>query len=1122
MKINLLNARSLVEKRLLITIMKTFIFFLCTTVFSLSTTNSFSQEKVLIDQDQLVTVDQVFKIIKKQTNYRFIYPKKAFKNTPKVQLKKGEIGLGELLKKSLSNNSLSFELTENNNILIKKIPIISDVKKPQGIVINGTVNDANGQPLPGANILEKGTLNGTQSDFDGRFSLTVTNEKATLVFSYIGFATQEIAFNGQSNLTITMVEDAAGLDEVVVVGYGTVKKSDLTGAVSSVSEVDLQSRSVPSFQGAIQGRASGVNIRQRGGDLDGDFDIAIRGVSSVTGSNSPLIVVDGVPLFSGSLSTINPKDIASVDILKDASATAIYGARASNGVVIISTKRGKQGKASFTVSTEQGIEEISKRYDLLSTEQQRQLFVDAFTHSGRDITGYDNPSDAVWQIDTDWQDVGTRTAYRQSYNLSAVGGSEKNKYAISAGYLDREGTLLKTDLRQWSLRLNLDSQINDKIKITSSLTGSHQKSNFVPNDSFFGNGYRWLVYQHSYIEPFDEEGNLTAVNTTAAPFFGGNWNPLIDNTLPTRERNRTRILGSVKLDAEIWDGLTVSANIGGDVLLSNDYNFFPVYQIGRFSRNQGSVNQSESQQVNWVADLTLNYKKTFGIHAFDALAGVSVQQFINTGFSANGSGTLNNALNQLSNQSTFNAGGFDVSAGLSSAFFRLNYINNDKYLVTGTIRRDGSSKFGTRNRYGVFPSGSVAWKLSEEAFLEDSSIINNLKLRTSYGLTGNQNIGDFEFITRAGGADYVFGNSAVIGNAPVNIGNEDLKWESAKQFDVGVDVGLFGGRLNFELDYYNKKSEDLLISIPIPFTSGVSERPTVNLGSVKNSGVEFAINSKNLKGGDLTWTTDFNITFNTNKVLDIGTNAVGDPLELPGSTLPLSGNIANLTVAGRPVGAFYMYEFEGIWQLGEEAEAAAFSNSVPGDPKYADLNNNGIFDDGDRTFVGNPHPKFFGGINNTITYKDFSLSVFANFAGGYQLFNSARNFFARSVPFVQNFAEVADYWTPTNPSNEVPRASQGGNTTFLATRVSTRFLEDADFLRIKNVSLSYNLPQTITKKLNMQSVKLTLSGTNLFTFTKYKGLDPEASSVNNLLSVGIDHTPYPLTKVYNFSAAFTF
>ncbi|WP_277483594.1 SusC/RagA family TonB-linked outer membrane protein [Catalinimonas alkaloidigena] len=451
----------------------------------------------------------------------------------------------------------------------------------------------------------------------------------------------------------------------------------------------------------------------------------------------------------------------------------------------------------------------------------------------------------------------------------------------------------------------------------------------------------------------------------------------------------------------------------------------------------------------------------------------------------------------------------------------MNYGFQDKYLLTATVRRDGSSKFGPDKRYGLFPSASVAWRVSQEDFLQSSQLIDDLKFRVSYGLTGNQNIGDFAFITRAGAAPYVFGNSVVVGNAPQNIGNPNLQWEATKQFDIGIDLSLFEGRIYSTLDYYDKQSEDLLISTPIPLTSGVSQDPIVNLGSVKNTGVEFSVLSRNIIGA-FSWTTDFNISYNKNEVIDIGTNSIGEPLEIPGQLIPLSNQQANLTRAGHPVGAFYMYQYDGVWQQGQEDEALRWSSAVPGDPRYADLNGNGVLDVEDKTFVGNPHPKFFGGMDNTFAYKNLSLSVFLNFATGYQVYNTARNLFSRGVPFVQNFAEVNGFWTPENPSNTVPRPSQGGNTTTLTTLVSDRFLEDADFLRVKNVRLSYNFPASFFSGRIVRGAQLSLTATNLFTFTKYSGLDPEASSRTSLLSAGIDYTPYPLTRLISLGAQFTF
>lgn len=993
---------------------------------------------------------------------------------------------------------------------------------PAERVVKGTVKEAAGVMLPGVSIMEKGTQNGTITNENGEFTIQVQDSNAVLVFSFVGYRTREEQTAGRNEILVELVPEDRSLQEVVVVGYGTQKVSDVTGSVARISERDIQSRPIPSFQDAVQGRSSGVYVRQTGGNLDGRFSISIRGTGSVTGSDEPLVVVDGVPLFSGGLSTINPKDIVSIDILKDASATAIYGARAANGVLLVSTRRGKEGKTRISVNADIGWEQMTRQYTMLSTEQQRRLFVEAFKNTGKNTAAYEDLSNPAWQINTDWQKLGTRTAARQNYTVSLNGGTEKHTYAVSLSYLDRKGTIRNSDFKAYNFRANNDIRVSNRFKISSSLSGNYQKQHVVTGDSWGGGAYGSLLSNHTYTAPFDEKGNLTAVNTAGDPYFGANSNPLIDLFMPVREQKLTRLLGNVKAEWELVKDLTFTGSMGSDLVLANQYTYLPVYSIGMFSRQQGSVTTRSGEDLNWLTDATLQYTRETGRHNLKILAGYSTQQFRTSFESTTGTGTLDNSLNQLSNQTNFTATGGDITSGLVSSFARINYGFDDKYLLTATIRRDGSSKFGPEKRYGTFPSASVAWRVSQEKFAQGIPFLHDLKLRTSYGLTGNQNLNDFSFINRAGPASYVYGNAVVTGNAAQNIGNPNLQWEAAKQFDAGLDLSLFSGRLSVNVDYYNKISDNLLIRTPVPFTAGVPEEPTVNIGSLKNTGWEFAFNSQNTTG-KLNWTTNFNVTTNKNTVLDIGRNSIGNPLQIPGNVMSLSNEITNLTVSGRPVGAFYMYRFTGIWQQGEEEAAKKWANAVPGDPKFADNNHNGIMDEGDKEFVGQPQPKIFGGMNNTLSYGNFSLSFFLNFAGGNKLYHSMRNLNGRGVPFNQQLAEVADYWTPENPSNTTPRPSQqSGNTTFLVTKVSTRYLENADFLRLKNVSISYDLPSALTGKWRLEAARVTLSGTNLLTFTNYTGLDPEASSNTSLLSAGIDLTPYPLTKLYSMSFLVTF
>lgn len=1108
--------------------MKISMLFMFLVLFTMQANSSYAQRtKITLDLNN-VTVERLIDEIESQTDFHFVYQIKEVDLNRVVSVKANKELVTSILKRIFGNTRTTHNVVDKQ-IFLKERATQANTLNPKvqpgpiklQRVVSGLVMDKDGTPLPGANVVEKGTTNGVTADFDGNFSIDVANENVTLVVSYIGYATKEVSVNGQANVSIVLEESAAGLDEVVVVGYGVQKKSDITGAVSNISEEKLQSRPTTNFSDALQGRSSGVQIRQSGGDLDGKFQIAIRGVGSVTGSNEPLIVVDGVPLVSANFSTINPKDISSIDILKDASATAIYGSRAANGVVIITTKKGTVGKPQLTYSSDLSIEHISERYDVMSTEQQRLLFVEGFKNSNRSTAVYDDPSNPIWQVDNDWQDLGTRAGIRQIHNFNYSGGTENTQYSASASYQNRTGILLNTDIKTYSLRTNLSSQVNDWLKISTNITGSFQPQNYSDGDDWGASGYRGFVYHHSYTPAYDENGELANIDTASAPYFGANSNPLVPLLLPTKELNTTRLLGNFQANVRLMDGLFFNTNLGGDLVRVEGYTYNPIYSIGRMINTQGSVTVSNNSDTNWVADATLDYTKEFNKHDLKLLIGVSAQQFLLRRTSAFGTGTIDNALNQLSNQTSFNSTGSNVKGGLASSFARLNYGFDDRYLLTATVRRDGSSRFGPDKRYGVFPSASIAWRVSQENFLKNSTTLNDLKFRVSYGLTGNQNIGNFEFITRAASTPYVFGNTVVVGNSASNIGNPSLQWEANKQLDIGVDFAMFKSRISGTIDYYDKKSEDLLIQNPIPLTAGVPNPPIVNIGSVRNSGVEFAIFTRNLTG-KFKWSTDFNIAYNKNEVLDIGSNSAGEPLEIPGQNIPLSNVPTNLTVAGRPVGAFNMYVYDGIWQLGEEAAAATWFNAVPGDPKYKDINNNGLLDAGDRAFVGNPHPKFIGGMDNTFSYKNLSLSVFMNFATGNKLYNTARNLFSRGVPFVQNFAEAADFWTPDNPSATAPRPSQGGTTTTLATLASTRFLEDASFLRVKNVALTYDLPGKIFETSFISSAQFTISATNLLTFTKYTGLDPEASSRESLLSAGIDYTPYPNTKQYNLGVKIGF
>ena len=1042
-----------------------------------------------------LTIKSAFAEIEKQTDMSIDYDESVINLHQKISTSIQGKSLEETMNILLKGTGCSF-VVKNNHIVIS----VNAKETGKSLTVTGVITDEHGDPVIGVNVIEKGTTNGCISDMDGRYSLDV-QPNSILQVSYIGYISREIRVNNQKVINVQLREDTQNLEEVVVVGYGTQRRKDLTGAVSSINASEIQSRSVPSVAGSLQGKLSGVMIQETGGDLTGRFQFSVRGTGSVTGSNNPLLIVDGVPLFNDDLSTLNTKDVVSIDVLKDASASAIYGSRASNGVVIITTKRGQSGKPVVSFSMDLGFENIAKRYEVLTTDQQRLLFVEAFKNTNRNPAVYENVNDPVWQIDTDWQKEGTRTGVRQNYNLSVQGGSENNKYAVSGSFSRRLGTMKNSDLNEFFLRANNDISIGEKVKIASSISGAHQRQNKLSNDAWGSGAYQRLISSHSYLPAYDETGDFFAVSSAADPYFGENSNPLINQLMNVNKESSSRMMGSIKIDYNILKELTFTVNAGTDLGFINGYQYLPVYQYGRYTRTEGSTTNTSRETINWVTEATLQYSKKWGRHSLSALIGASAQQHVEKRTSTTGTGTIDNSLDQLSNQTNFTATGTSVTSALASTFVRLNYSFNDRYLFTGTVRRDGSSKFGPDKRYGIFPSISGAWRMSEEAFLRDVDFLTNLKLRVGYGLTGNQNIGDFAYVTRAGASPYIWGNSMVVGNSSVNMGNPKLQWESAQQFNVGIDASFLDSRLSLVLDYYDKRSKDLLIQTPVPYIAAVSENPYVTK--------------------KFSWTTGFNISFNKNKVLDIGTNALGEPLQIPGENISLPNDFANLTKKGHPVGAFYMYQFDGIWQKNEVDEAALFG-AVPGDPKFVDRNNSKSLDTGDKDFVGSPLPTYFGGFTNTFSYGPFSLNIFFNFAGGNKIYHAMRNLNARAVPFNQQLAEIADFWTENNPSNTIPRPSQGGNTTFLATRVSTNYLEDGKYLRLKNVSLSYALPKSLLTKLNISDATVSVNGANLVTFTKYTGLDPEASSTTSLLSGGIDYTPYPSTRFYSFSLQLSF
>jgi TonB-linked SusC/RagA family outer membrane protein len=1112
MKIKLLNVDSFFRKRLPIIIMRAFIFFLSLTVFGFNTPNSFSQEKVTIDKDQLVTVDEVFKIIKRQTDFRFIYPNKIFKNAPKVQLKKGKIEIENLLKQSLSNNKLRFKLTENNTILIEK-DISSNISvKKQETEVNGSVKDNIGQPLPGANIIEKGTDNGAQTDFDGNFSLKLKDANAILVVSYIGFSTQEVRVNGQSTIAVTLIENAASLDEVVIVGYGSMKKADLTGSVATVRSEDITKTTSNNIGQAIQGRMSGVQITQSSGAPGASSSIKIRGVGSINSNNSPLVLVDGIP---GNMNLINANEIESLTVLKDASAAAIYGNRAANGVILITTKRGKTGKIIVNLKVENGVQQMTNnnvkyldKYDWVDYQNASA----ARNGTGSIWTGDLAPENL---INTDWLDYSFNTSPVQSYDLSISGGSEKSTFSLLLGYFEQEGILGQTDgdnsFSRINARLNLDSKISDSFKVGANFSFVRSQNNRTTD---YGN----LLLGASRIPPvmpiYNSAGEAAGTAYTLnlndfTPAIAANTRDNIDIT------NRTQIdlfaeLGFLK-DFK-WKS-TFSGQISDG--WRQDYRkklaFYHVDDVDKLSPNiqvpSASLANYDESFYRLQFNSILNYSKKIGLHSIDALVGIELIKSDTKRFNASGENFPNDELRILNvAQENWRVGGTAAETSISSQFARINYSYDNKYLFQANVRRDGSYIFAKENRWGWFPSFSAGWKLSEENFLKENEFIRNLKIRGGYGSLGNSQITPFQWVSTVNVTDNtIMGSSQSV--VPIaylsGFANKDIKWEKTSTSNIGVDMGLFDNKLEIVFDTYKRKTSDMLLRLQVPISTGFSqenEYPFVNLGVVENKGWELAVNFDEVTASGLSYGLGFNISQNKNKVTDMG----GQP--------PITSDFYR-TEQGEAINSYFGFKTLRIWQSNEEiANNPSRNNVQPGDIRVADINStdqngnvikgvpDGEITTADMTILGNSIPKFYYGFHTSLNWKGFDFNIFFQGEADKQTYMSST--FANDLSG-RGFENILkDLWDErTILNDDFSAVAQAGKYPAVGTSKSNipadLWLEDASYLRIKNLQFGYTFPDNLSDKLDINSLRIYFNATNLHTFTSYRGFDPETAGLSS-------------------------
>lgn len=953
-----------------------------------------------------------------------------------------------------------------------------------------------GKPIQGVTVSVKGTNVATSSNENGEFTIDAASN-SILVFTSIGYASLEQAVTSGEKMQVQLTPVNKTLQEIVVVGYGTQRKADVTGSVSSVNAKDLKSLPVPNIGEALQGRATGIQIVSSGSP-GSNVTIRIRGVGTINNSN-PLIVIDGVPTDIP-LNAISQNDIASIDFLKDASATAIYGSRGANGVVVITTKKGSSNKNHLEFSTFAGVQKSTSIVKMLNATQFASLHNEMMMNNGQaQNPAYADPTSLG--AGTDWLGTLFRPATMQNYSLAYSGGSANSNYYVSGAVFDQQGIVINTSYRRYTIQLNSESKIFGGLKFGNNLTLNHD---IKKNGSYdIRNTMAALPTQAVY----------NADGTYSGPVGRSSWygdirNPIGMATINENSTKGYNILGNVYGELTFLKNFKFKSTGGVQAQFWDSRSWSPKYNWQPIPQPNSYLNEGYNKSLTWLWDNLLTYDKYFGSdHHVILLAGSSAQNNRYDYMSGSIQGFASDATQQLNN-GTLNStiGGNANEWALLSFFGRGNYSFKDKYLLTATVRRDGSSRFGKNNRYGTFPSASLAWRISKEKFF-NVNFINDLKLRAGYGVTGNQNIGNYSFASVLQTVQYSFNGTPVGAVVPLAIPNPNVKWEQVKQANIGLDATVLNNRVNVTVDAYLKNTDGMLVPMSVPISTGYSDIvvPSVNAGKVENKGIELLITTQNLKGR-LEWNTNFNISYNRNKVVSLNSGA---PLYTGSIGL---NQYLQIQSPGHPVNSFYGFVTNGIFQTQDEVEKYAiqvpgadpYNRTSAGDVRFLDLNNDGKIDDNDRTYLGDPNPSYIFAMNNSISYKGIDLTVFVQGVADNKIYNANR-IWQEGMAIAQNqTTAVLNRWTDKGTSNVMPRAVF--NDPNKNTRVSKRFIEDGSYLRIKNVTIGYTLPKAIADKAKISSARIYLSGQNLFTLTRYTGFDPEVGAN------GIDLSVYPVTR----------
>jgi TonB-linked SusC/RagA family outer membrane protein len=1026
---------------------------------------------------------------------------------------------------------------------------LTDVTESQQLNITGTVTDAStGEPLTGVNIVVRGTTIGATSDLSGNYTIQVPDPSATLQFSFISYVTQEVALAGQTTLNVALISDVMQLSEVVVVGYGTQRKMDLTGSVATVSADNLKERAAISFGEAVAGQIAGVQIQQISGEPGGQgLAIRVRGTASITQSNDPLYVVDGYPMESGVFNMLSPSDIESIQVLKDASSTAIYGSRGANGVVIITTKKGKSGALRVNLNMYAGIQQVERKIKMMNRDQYIDFFIDGRNqawldasiigadpdktpHSiddpnsrrklypsasstymipdGQDGYLYDfqDPASVAQMPDNDWQDLLFRDAKMQQYEFSFSGGTEKAQYAFSTSYIQQDGIVKNTNYDRINLRTNLSSQINERFRVGVNLSTYYSTSNETDEGKYSAVSYtQHLPPIYPVMNPDGTYGSMVRnyeilAGDVASPI--GFAEQIYDH------RKRNGGTGTIFAEWEIIKDLTYRINLNGGIQQNNRNRYLPSYVDTDASRAPRMAQGSNDNRndLDWVIEQTLTLQRTFAErHKLTALAGYTTQKHSYGSIYGEARSFPNDNIYTLNAGTMYDLSSTESEYSMISYLARVNYIFNEKYLITASFRSDGSSRFGTNNKWGSFPAISAGWRISQEDFMKNIQTINDLKLRASYGIVGNNRIGNYSAIGLLNVGYYPTGDALQTTVDPSTYPNDDLGWEKTQQVNLGFDLGLFDNRIRLEADFYDSRSLELLLDVPVPSITGYTSQ-IQNIGKVQNRGMEYLLTTRNMVN-EFKWSSDFNIAFNKNKVLELG------PDDRP--ILASAPNASNsfITQIGYPIASYYGVVYEGVFMSQEELDMYPhLSGDKVGDGRYLDVNGDGQMDQNDKEILGDNQPIFTAGFNNNFSYKNFTLAIQLTASYGAELFSIFKRMTGVYHGDRNGMIELLDRWrSPEDPGDGYhfrPTRTPAG----WQRNPSSIWLEDASYLRIRNLSIAYDFDPQMIQKLKMKALRIYLTGQNLHTFTKYVGYDPETSSQGSGLTKGGDYMGYPSAR----------